>query len=418
MRIGTIMEFKSGLAVVLTDDCDFVKIRKIQGMELGQRIDINSRSKHNYWSIYNRKTIGVLLAACIMLGVLGAYLKISPAYAEPYAYVTLDINPSIELGINRAYEVISINYFNNDGKIVMENLAVKGQNVDIALKNIVDKAMSLGYFKNKKIGAVLITAVPNSKYDNFINNKTKVKDELSNLIAKEEELLEKAENYKVNISIETLNPETREQANEKDISAGRQYLIDNAKKSGTTDITDEEIKKANITELFNKHGANVLDEKALKDYQKDNKDFGAGETDSNVTENDKSGNDKKNSDKSNNDSNSAQDVKLNDGNGTNGDGSSKIDKTNKDSNADKLTKETKKEKAKRLRQEAKEKAKLLKQADKEKAELLKQAEIDKAEQLKQDESDAELLKNAEEEKAEMQKQLEDSTTTKIEGSSN
>ena len=277
MKIGTIMELKDNFAVVLTDDCDFVKIQKNQNMELGQRVEVYQNTDKRYWSIFNSKVIGVLIAACLIFGITGAYVMNVSSNDQPYAYVTLDINPSIELAINEEYKVISVHNFNSDGKKVLGALSLEGETLDIALKSIIDEASVLGYFKNNADGEVFITAVPNSKHNDFKRYKDKITKDLSDLVVKEEVFLEKSENTvvnkpnKINVTVETVEPEVREAAKKKNISAGRQYLINNAKKSGANDITADQITNANITELFKNHGDKLLGEKALRDYKKDNK---------------------------------------------------------------------------------------------------------------------------------------------------
>ena len=277
MKIGTIMELEDNFAVVLTDDCNFVKIQKNENMELGQRVEVYQNIDKRYWHIFNSKVIGALIAACLIFGITGAYVINVSSNEEPYAYVTLDINPSIELAINTEYKVISVHNFNTDGEKVLGPLSLEGETLDIALKSIIDEAGVLGYFKNNADGEVFITAVPNLKHKDFKRYKDKVAKDLSDLVVKEEAFLEKSVNIGVNkpnkiyVTVETVETEVREAAKKKNISTGRQYLINNAKKSGAKDITADQIKSENITELLKNHGDKLLGEKALRDYKKDNK---------------------------------------------------------------------------------------------------------------------------------------------------
>lgn len=56
-------------------------------------------------------------AACLVLG--GRWLYFTPA-----AYLSVDINPSLELGVNRLDRVISVQGWNDDGAALARNLAV------------------------------------------------------------------------------------------------------------------------------------------------------------------------------------------------------------------------------------------------------------------------------------------------------
>ena len=274
MKIGTIMELKNNFAVVLTDDCDFVKIQRNESMELGQRVEVYQNIDKRHWHIFNSKVIGALIAACLIFGITGAYFMKVSSNEEPYAYVTLDINPSMELAINMEYKVISVYNFNTEGEKVLGPLLLKGKTLDVALKSIIDEASVLGYFKNNVAGEVFITAVPNLKHNDFKLYKDKIAKDLSDLVVKEEAFLEKSENTsanKINVTVETVEPAVREAAKKKNISTGRQYLINNAKKTGAKDITADQIKNANITELLENHGDKLLGEKAFTEYKKDNK---------------------------------------------------------------------------------------------------------------------------------------------------
>jgi len=273
VKTGTIMELKGRSAVLLTDDCDFVKIPRTDEMELGQRTTYKEKKKVLPFQRMSKRTLGALIAACIMIGVLGIYFSLTPVYEEPYAYLTVDINPSIELAIDREYKVIGWNTFNIDGESVIRKLQLKGESVDLALTGIMNEARTQGFFKDYEVGAVLLTAIPNEKYDDFNSHKKQVTEELTLLVGKEEKTIEKLEGSKVNITTETLSPEIRAKAKKKKISAGRQYLMNNAEKSGSKNITEEDIKKANITELLMDHGNQVLGEKAFEKYKTDDNAF-------------------------------------------------------------------------------------------------------------------------------------------------
>ena len=273
MKTGTVMELKGRSAVLLTDDCDFVKIPRTDEMELGQRITYKEKKQVLPFRRMNKRLLGALIAACIMIGVLGIYFSLTPIYEEPYAYLTVDINPSIELAIDREYKVIGWNTFNIDGESVIRRLQLKGESIDLALVGIMNEARTQGFFKDYEVGAVLLTAIPNEKYDDFNSNKKQVTEDLTLLVGKEEKTIEKLEGSKVNITTETLSPEIRAKAKKKKISAGRQYLMNNAEKSGSKNITEEDIKKANITKLLMDHGNQVLEEKAFEKYKTDDNAF-------------------------------------------------------------------------------------------------------------------------------------------------
>jgi len=61
------------------------------------------------------------------------------------AYVTLDINPSIDLTVNGKDKVIDANALNEDGELLLLELDLVGENVDDAIALIIDEAINLGF---------------------------------------------------------------------------------------------------------------------------------------------------------------------------------------------------------------------------------------------------------------------------------
>ncbi len=73
----------------------------------------------------------IALAACLIIAALGIG---GVAWAwQPYAYVAIDVNPSLELGVNRFNRIASAQAFNADGEQVLEAADVDGMTYEEAL---------------------------------------------------------------------------------------------------------------------------------------------------------------------------------------------------------------------------------------------------------------------------------------------
>lgn len=80
------------------------------------------------------------LAACLMLVSLGVG---GVAWAwQPYAYVAIDVNPSIELGINRFDRVAATRSYNDDGAQLLEAADVGGMTYRDAMSALEDALRS------------------------------------------------------------------------------------------------------------------------------------------------------------------------------------------------------------------------------------------------------------------------------------
>lgn len=74
--------------------------------------------------------------ACTMLAVflgIGSYAL----FWMPVAYVSIDVNPSLELELNRLDRVIDVRAYNEDGEEIAGNISVKGLRYEDAIERIV-----------------------------------------------------------------------------------------------------------------------------------------------------------------------------------------------------------------------------------------------------------------------------------------
>ena len=82
----------------------------------------------------------------IMLFIGGAIINSSPAVA----YMTLQINPSLEFAIDEDNRIISVNALNDDAKLLIKELSVNGKEIDDALILVVGKANELGFIRDER----------------------------------------------------------------------------------------------------------------------------------------------------------------------------------------------------------------------------------------------------------------------------
>lgn len=85
-------------------------------------------------SVAHRKKIGQVVAACLALLLIG--WGGHAAYFTPTAVISIDINPSIELEINRFDRVIAARGFNEDGKALVQSLDLLFAGYDAALDRV------------------------------------------------------------------------------------------------------------------------------------------------------------------------------------------------------------------------------------------------------------------------------------------
>lgn len=106
-------------------------------------------------TIFSSLRMRAAVAACMVLVVIGICAG-AYTYMTPTAYVGIDVNPSIELGVNRFDYVVSAEGLNDDGRAVLDNISVTGVSYDQAVQAI-DKALQEdGYLSNDASVAVTV----------------------------------------------------------------------------------------------------------------------------------------------------------------------------------------------------------------------------------------------------------------------
>lgn len=108
----------------------------------------------------------IALAACAVLIALGigggAYV-----YQTPVAYVGIDINPSIELGVNYFDRVVSAEGDNADGQDILSETSVVGMSYEEALVSLNDSLTNKGYLTADAAVAVTVMCDDDSRCSNL-----------------------------------------------------------------------------------------------------------------------------------------------------------------------------------------------------------------------------------------------------------
>ncbi len=93
------------------------------------------------------------LLLCTSFVLLFTFITIS---SSNYYSISLDVNPSIELKIDKSERVSDIVCHNEEGMIVLEEMELKGTDVDVAVNAIIGSMFKNGYISEIK-NSVLVT---------------------------------------------------------------------------------------------------------------------------------------------------------------------------------------------------------------------------------------------------------------------
>ena len=115
----------------------------------------------------NKKYIIISSITVVIILIIALLISIIPSKERVYKTITLDINPSIEINLNKEDKVISVNPLNEDAKVIVED-NLKGKSFDDALKSISNKLIENDYGKDGEI-VMLINSSKKENYDELIN---------------------------------------------------------------------------------------------------------------------------------------------------------------------------------------------------------------------------------------------------------
>jgi len=232
---GLVMEVKKNACIVLTPQGEFREIAPApKGIRPGEEIAFEQAGPvaASWWKI-------ALAAACLLLFVWTGFLFYGNTQAV--AYVGLDINPSLELGVNRQMVVCQARGLNGEGEDLLAGAAVRGLPLSEALRVLVEKAVAARYIVPGQENVILTTVTPVKG-----GGKQPLPDESRLSRAIEESL--QAAGAEAAVIVEEAPPDLRKQAQERGLSAGRYLLQLNAERKGLQ-MDIEELKKKSLATL-------------------------------------------------------------------------------------------------------------------------------------------------------------------------
>lgn len=161
-----------------------------------------------------------LIAACLAVMLLGGGLFYQQANAVA-SVVSLDVNPSIELKVNRSEKVLACTPLNEDAKAILADMSngadLKGAKLDVAVNAIVGSLVRNGYLDS------ISSAIMISVEDKDTARAEKLQRELTSAV---DGVLQTSE-AKAAVLTQTLTQDAarEQQARENNISTGKAALV-------------------------------------------------------------------------------------------------------------------------------------------------------------------------------------------------
>ncbi|MFC3883367.1 anti-sigma factor domain-containing protein [Bacillus songklensis] len=155
MKKGIVMEITEDYVTMLTPEGEFLRARHEQRpYELGeetlffplmheQTLTSPAKIKRRSWRL---PMVSFVAAAALLLSFIPYYMQ-----QQVYAYMSIDINPSLELGVNRQLEVVEVQTFNEEAKALIKSIKDWDHKpVQEVTSQILKASEQQGYLKREK----------------------------------------------------------------------------------------------------------------------------------------------------------------------------------------------------------------------------------------------------------------------------
>lgn len=137
---GLVAKISDGYCIILTSKGTYERVPlPPQGGRVGAEISYRAASSPVLRSM-------MLVASFLVLFVCYSLFR-QASLPVAVAYVSLDINPSLELSVDKNLNVIDVKFFNDDAANLLKQENLKGKTLDDALATVVNQAIEQNYIK-------------------------------------------------------------------------------------------------------------------------------------------------------------------------------------------------------------------------------------------------------------------------------
>ncbi|WP_313960555.1 anti-sigma factor domain-containing protein [Bacillus thuringiensis] len=161
MNKGIVMDIKKHNVVVLTPNGEFITFnRKAHSYMIGEEISFDEEEQRSpRFTMPSFLKSASILVACLLCVFLFFY---NQPEEKAFAYVSVDINPSLEASVTKDLRVIDLRACNDDGRRILKEMKQwENKHVQDVIRTIIKQSQEDKYLTNDK--EVMLTAVAKDK---------------------------------------------------------------------------------------------------------------------------------------------------------------------------------------------------------------------------------------------------------------
>jgi hypothetical protein len=247
MNKGIVMEMTSSHLVVMTPQGVFEKIpRSGRTCRIGEEILFSfPRQRLKLPPVSSALAAAVILCLVVFAGFSGIV-----GNHPVVAYVSMDINPSVEMGVDADQQVLELRGLNSDGTQLINDVKYKGEPIGKVTDLLLQQAEEQGYLSKGEADIVIASTLVKSKAK--IDDAT-LAQEVKRQVAEhiQEKHADQAKNYEVTTLVTPV--EVRQQAEQSGVSAGK-YAIYLAAQNNGHPIPLQQFRQDSIHEIAKENG--------------------------------------------------------------------------------------------------------------------------------------------------------------------
>ncbi|PGU12140.1 hypothetical protein COD21_06435, partial [Bacillus cereus] len=220
MNKGIVMDIKKHNVVVLTPNGEFITFkRKAHSYMIGEEIPFNKQEQRvPRFSMFPFLKPASLLVACFLCALLFFY---NQPEEKVFAYVSVDINPSLEASVTKDLRVIDLRACNDDGRRILKELKQwENKYLQDVIRTIIRQSQEDKYLTDDK--QVMLTAVTKDK---------SLEPQLEKVMKK---LKKEYELKHITVEYQSSTMQVRENAREEGVGTGVYIKQENEKKKMLT----------------------------------------------------------------------------------------------------------------------------------------------------------------------------------------
>lgn len=179
---------------------------------------------------FARRITGIAAAVLLLLGG-GTGFAVYRNHYKVASTVSLDVNPSVEISVNRRSDVLSVNPLNDDGVTIIDGMDFKGSSIDVTVNALIGSMLRNGY----------LSELANSILISVDDNDTARGVELQKKLADEVNALLQTNTFSGAVLSQTVTADTelRRLASDHGITAGKAQLVNTIIETNPVHTFDE-----------------------------------------------------------------------------------------------------------------------------------------------------------------------------------